>query len=154
MKIVVDCEFTQLNSSSKLISMALVAEDGREVYFELNDNYTISDCSEFVVEWVLPQLTGDRDSISTESARNRLLGFLAKFDIVDIMSDAPDWDWEFFCSMAYHQGKWPNNVSNRPTNLIDLYNERGVQVDDAPELPHHALLDARLLMLYYKKYLK
>ena len=56
--------------------------------------------------------------------------------------------------MAYHQGKWPNNVSNRPTNLIDLYNERGVQVDDAPELPHHALLHARLLMLYYKKYLK
>jgi len=75
--------------------MALVAEDGREVYFELNDNYTISVCSEFVVEWVLPQLTGDRDSISTESARNRLLGFPAKFDIVDIMSDAPDWDGSF-----------------------------------------------------------
>lgn len=154
MKLVIDCEFTQLNPDSKLISMALVAEDGRELYFELNDNYTISDCSEFVIEWVLPQLTDGKDSISTESARNRLLGFLAEFDSVDIMSDAPAWDWAFFCSMAYHQGKWPNNVSNRPTNLIDLYNERGVQVDDAPELPHHALLDARLLMLYYKKYLK
>lgn len=154
MKVVVDCEFTQLNPDSKLISMALVAEDGRELYFELNDNYTISDCSEFVVERVLPQLTGDQDLMSTEDARNRLLGFLAKFDGVDIMSDAPAWDWDFFCSIAYHQGKWPNNISNRPVNLIDLYNEKGIQTDDAPELPHHALLDARMLMHYYKKYLK
>ena len=43
---------------------------------------------------------------------------------------------------------------NRPINLIDLYNEKDIQVDNAPELPHHALLDARLLMSYYKKYLK
>lgn len=154
MKVVIDCEFTQLNPNSKLISMALVAEDGREQYFELNDSYTISDCSEFVIERVLPKLTGDQDSMSTEDARNRLLGFLEKFDSVDIMSDAPVWDWEFFCSMAYHQGKWPNNVSNRPVNLIDLYNEKDVHVDNAPELPHHALLDARLLMNYYKNYLK
>lgn len=154
MKLVVDCEFTQLNSSSKLISMALVAEDGRELYIELNDNYTTSDCSEFVVDWVLPQLTGGHNSTSKDTARNRLLGFLSQFDSVDIMSDAPAWDWEFFCSMAYHQGRWPSNVSNRPINLIDLYNESGVQVDDAPELPHHALLDARLLMGYYKKYIR
>lgn len=154
MNVVVDCEFTQLNSNSKLISMALVAEDGRELYFELNDNYTISDCSEFVVERVLPQLTGGQDSMSTENSRNRLLGFLATFDSVDIMSDAPAWDWEFFCSMAYHQGKWPNNVSNRPINLIDLYNEMGVEVNEAPELPHHALLDARMLMSHYKRCIK
>lgn len=134
--------------------MAHVAEDGRELYFELNDNYTISDCSEFVVERVLPQQTGGQDSLSTENSRNSLLGFLAKFDSVDIMSDAPAWDWEFFCSMAYHQGKWPNNVSNRPINLIDLYNEMGVKVNEAPELPHHALLDARMLMSHYKRCIK
>lgn len=154
MKTVVDCEFTQLNLSSKLISMALVAENGRELYFELSDNYIVSDCSQFVFENVLPQLSGGPASMTLATARRALLDFLSGFDHVQIMTDAPLWDWEFFCSMAYHQGKWPNNVLNRPTNLIDLYNESGVQVDDAPELPHHALLDARLLMGYYKKYLK
>lgn len=154
MKIVVDCEFTQLNASAKLISMALVAEAGHELYFELNDNYVITDCSDFVVEKVLPQLSGGSDSIPLVAARRELLRFLANFDNVEIMSDAPVWDWKFFCSIAYHQENWPTNVSNIPVNLIDLFIEREVDGEDAPELPHHALLDARLLMSYYKQYLR
>lgn len=154
MKVVVDCEFTQLNESSKLISMALVAEDGQELYFELNDNYTPADCSQFVIEHVLPQLNAGSASISTEGARTKILSFLMKFDAVEIMSDAPEWDWEFFCSIVYHQGKWPGNVANMPINLIDLFNEKDVEGEEAPELPHHALLDARLLMSYYQQYLK
>lgn len=154
MKIVVDCEFTQLNASSKLISMALVAEDAQELYFELSDNYVLADCSDFVVERVLPQLTGSSASISLDAARQELLAFLARFDNVEIMSDAPAWDWEFFCGIAYHNGKWPINVSNRPLNLIDIFNDKDVPGEDAPELPHHALLDARLLMTYYKRLLK
>jgi len=154
MKIVVDYEFTQLNQNTKLISMALVSEEGHELYFELNDNYTIVDCSEFVVERVLPQLIGGSFLISTELARNKLWNFLAQFDSLKIMSDAPEWDWEFFCSIAYSQGNWPTNVSKIPLNLIDLFNEKGVDGEDAPELPHHALLDARLLMSYYKQYLR
>lgn len=154
MKIVVDCEFTQLNATSKLISMALVAEDGQELYFELSDNYVIGDCSDFVVEKVLPQLSGGSDSISLIAARQELLAFLARFDNVEIMSDAPAWDWEFFCDIAYHNGKWPGNASNKPLNLIDMFNNKNMQGEDAPELPHHALLDARLLMNYYKRLLK
>lgn len=154
MKLVVDCEFTQLSQHSKLISLALVAEDGQELYFELNDNYTQADCSQFVIEHVLPQLNGGDTSISTDAARARIWSFFTKFDTVEIMSDAPEWDWEFFCSVVYHQGKWPSNVANTPINLIDLFNERDVEGEEAPELPHHALLDARLLMSYYKQYLK
>lgn len=154
MKIVVDCEFTQLNASSKLISMALVAEDTQELYFELSDNYVLADCSDFVVERVLPQLTGSSASISLDAARQKLLAFLARFDNVEIMSDAPAWDWEFFCDIAYHNGKWPGNISKLPLNLIDMFNDKNVQGEDAPELPHHALLDARLLMNYYKRFLK
>jgi len=37
MKLYLDCEFTQLSPAAKLISLALVAEDGREVYVELLD---------------------------------------------------------------------------------------------------------------------
>lgn len=154
MKIVVDCEFTQLNATSKLISMALVAEDAQELYFELSDNYELQDCSDFVLEHVIPQLDGGDVACTIATAREKLQIFLKKFEFVEIMTDAPLWDWEFFCETAYLNNKWPGNVLNRPINLIDLYNEKDIQVDNAPELPHHALLDARLLMSYYKKYLK
>ncbi|WP_455886905.1 hypothetical protein [Pseudomonas rustica] len=154
MKIVVDCEFTQLNATSKLISMALVAEDTQELYFELTDNYELSDCSDFVLEHVVPQLDGGHAACTIHDAQEKLQAFLKRFEFVQIMSDAPLWDWEFFCEIAYFNNKWPGNVLNRPINLIDLYNEKDIQVGNAPELPHHALLDARLLMSYYKKYLR
>lgn len=35
MRLFLDCEFSQLSASAKLISLALVAEDGREFYVEL-----------------------------------------------------------------------------------------------------------------------
>jgi len=154
MKIVVDCEFTQLNATSKLISMALVAEDAQELYFELTDNYELSDCSDFVLEHVVPQLGGVQVACTIHEAQEKLQAFLKGFEYVQIMTDAPLWDWEFFCEIAYYKNKWPGNVSNRPINLIDLYNETSVQVEGAPELPHHALLDARMLMSHYKRCIK
>ncbi|EJM78908.1 hypothetical protein PMI31_00233 [Pseudomonas sp. GM55] len=36
MKLFLDCEFTQLNQDTKLISLALVSEVGDEFYVELN----------------------------------------------------------------------------------------------------------------------
>ena len=56
MKIFLDCEFTKLNRDSKLISLALVSESGREFYVELIDTYLVEDCSDFVIQNVLPQL--------------------------------------------------------------------------------------------------
>lgn len=56
MKLFLDCEFTQLNQSTKLISLALVSEGGDEFYVELTDTYQVGDCSDFVIQNVLPQL--------------------------------------------------------------------------------------------------
>lgn len=49
LRIFLDCEFTQLNKDSKLISLALVSESGDEFYVELTDTYSVEDCSEFVI---------------------------------------------------------------------------------------------------------
>lgn len=56
MKLFLDCEFTQLNKDTKLISLALVSEVGDEYYVELTDTYSVEDCSDFVIQNVLPQL--------------------------------------------------------------------------------------------------
>lgn len=43
MKLFLDCEFTQLNRDTKLISLALVSEIGDEYYVELTDTYSVED---------------------------------------------------------------------------------------------------------------
>lgn len=155
MKLFLDCEFTQLNKDTKLISLALVTETGDEFYVELTDTYAIEDCSEFVVQHVLPQLDTQTHGVTLVEAQSSLLAFLSDLEgLLEVCSDAPDWDWDFFCQLAYVDHRWPVNVVNRATNLILLLrhleaNHIGNVV--LPELPHHALLDARLLADLYSR---
>ena len=51
-----DTEFTGLHSEAKLISIGIVAEDGRYFYAELNDYDKEKDTSDFVKLNVLPNL--------------------------------------------------------------------------------------------------
>lgn len=154
MKLFLDCEFSQLNRDAKLISLGLVAESGQEFYVELLDTYTVSDCSEFVIQHVLPQLNPALHGQIVANAQVSLIDFLARFDeVLEICTDAPDWDWDFFCDLAHVDHRWPAHVINRPTNLITLFSEAitdALQDVEFPDLPHHALLDARILALLYK----
>ncbi|MDO8402309.1 MAG: 3'-5' exoribonuclease [Pseudomonas sp.] len=151
MKLFLDCEFTRLNKDTKLISLALVAESGLEFYVLLLDTYGKTDCSEFVIEHVLPQLNPSVYGQTLVEAQTSLSGFLACFDaMLEICTDAPDWDWNFFCDLAYVDHRWPAHVINRPTNLTTLFieaNTDALQDVELPDLPHHALLDARILAL-------
>ena len=56
MRLFLDSEFTRLTAQAKLISLALVGQDGREFYMEVIDAWREEDCSEFVKEIVRPQL--------------------------------------------------------------------------------------------------
>lgn len=141
MRLFLDCEFTRLSAAAKLISLALVAEDGREFYVELLDTWQEEDCSDFVKKIVLPQLWGGRYALPIVEAMMSLLRFLTSFKKeVEIVTDAPQYDWELFCKLAYDDGKWPRNVRNYPTDATTLdATSHGVP------LPHHALLDARII---------
>lgn len=141
MRLYLDCEFTELSAAAKLISLALVAEDGREFYVELQDTWQADDCSDFVTEVVLPLLWGGEYARPIIEARSELLRFLAAYDEeLEVVTDAPAYDWELFCELAYHDGKWPKNVRNFPTDATTL-----TATNDGEELPHHALLDARII---------
>lgn len=108
MKLFLDCEFTQLTTQAKLISLALVGQDGREFYVEVMDAWREEDCSEFVKEIVLPQLWGGKYAMPIIEARAALLTFLASFEAeLEIVTDAPEYDWELFCELAYDAGRWP-----------------------------------------------
>lgn len=141
MRVFLDCEFTKLSAAAKLISLALVAEDGREFYVELLDAWKEEDCSDFVKEIVLPQLWGGSYALPIVEARMSLLRFLTSFKKeVEIVTDAPQYDWELFCDLVYEGGRWPRIVRNFPTDATTLS-----QTSEGEELPHHALLDARII---------
>lgn len=56
------------------------------------------------------------------------------------MADGDTGDWELFCELVYNEGKWPQNVYPAPTNALSLE-----PLNDGSDLPHHALLDARII---------
>lgn len=155
MKIFLDCEFTQLNQDSKLISLALVPESGDEFYVELTDTYSLQDCSDFVIQNLLPQLDPLQYGLSLAEARVSLRSFLSGFDEeLEVCSDSPHWDLEFFCDLvcADHQ-PWPVQVVNQPTDLTSLFNQVNEEALEGLELsdpPHHALLDAQMLAELFK----
>lgn len=139
MRAYLDTEFTTLNPYIyKLISLALVIPDGPEFYVELTDAWEERDCSDFVKEIVLPQLDLEVHGFDTAQARMKLLDFFEGLGPVEIICDAPTWDWPLLLWLA-GQGGLPGNVTagRISSDLEFLY--------DGAEPPHHALEDARLL---------
>lgn len=150
-----DCEFTQLTQDSKLISLALVAESGEEFYVELTDTYSVEDCSDFVIQNVLPQLDPLQYGQTLARARASIRRFLGWFgEVIEVCSDAPHWDWKFFCDLicADHQ-PWPVHVVNQPADLTSFFSQVNAEALEGLELsdpPHHALLDAQMLAKLFK----
>ncbi|WP_185268973.1 hypothetical protein [Halopseudomonas xiamenensis] len=133
-----DTEFTSLASHARLISLALVTSDGRELYLELVDNWQVDDCSGFVQDTVLPQLDLQSHGLTTSLARHRLQDFLATIAPAEIITDTPHWDWPLLHWLAGSDGL-PRGVRTRalPNSVHDW--------SELAQAPHHALADARLL---------
>ncbi len=132
-----DTEFTRLDADWRLISLALVDPEGPELYVELNEGWDQADCSEFVLEVVLPQLEPARHGHSQAEAASALRAFLADYREVEIVSDALAWDWPLLLGLLGRDGLPAQVYCREDVSLLaDL---------DESAIPHHALLDARLM---------
>ena len=131
MRLFIDGEWN--GYGGELISMALVAEDGREFYAVLGcDNP-----EPWVAENVMPKLNdghGVELRESVESVQVRLSLFLAQFDAVHIIADWPE-DIERFCRLLI---TGPGTRINTPPLTMEV-----LRVDAPSENPHNALADAR-----------
>ena len=144
-RVFLDTEFTTLNQYEyKLISLALVVADGPEFYVELTDAWEEDDCSDFVLEIVLPQLDLETQGRTTEKARAELLDFLQALGPVEIISDALGWDWPLLLWLVGPKGL-PQHIQAGQIGSETQINDLGI------EPPHHALLDARLLAAILEK---
>ena len=153
MRVFLDTEFTSFDEP-KLISLGLVTDTGQSWYAELADGWTIDDCTDFVLETVLPLLSSDTKSRLTRRAAARALAdwlvrvsggafpvivFDAQFDwrlLVGLLSEN---DQGGGVSMAPAPLSWPGSaMAYRCSNLLEAC------LGNHPQR-HHALVDALAL---------
>lgn len=149
MKVFLDTEFSSLNEAeAQLISLALVAEDGREFYAEVPPETYRQTCSSFVLEIVLPILWGGQYEMPLSEMARSLRAWLAEFDFVELATDAPARDFRCLRVALDEVGQgWPRNVATGamlfepPEAVIAAY------FREPGRFQHHALHDARVMRL-------
>ena len=130
MRIWIDCEFNEFKG--ELISMALVAEDGREWYRVLH----CADPGAWVAQNVMPIL-GD-DPVERDEFSLSLQRWLGRYQRVHIIADWPE-DISHFCESLI---VGPGMRINTPPLTLEIRRD----LDLVPSAKaHNALADARAI---------
>lgn len=124
MLLFLDTEYTglgQVNHTPKLISIALVSEDGKNLFsaeIEMGDGWARQDCNSFVLAKVLPNLQGGECQVTRARLTDRLLGWFASMPrSVQVACDS-DTD---FCFLQLILGDdWPDKLDERYFDLRPL----------------------------------
>ena len=136
-----DTEFDERDAIIHLISIGIVAEDGRE-YYAISSDYDPSQASHWLIRNVLPHLEGKPKKPLTV-IRQEVLAFLQPAPR-EIWAYFGEYDWIVLRQLMGHMLDWPNGWPLSHMNLEQLRLHLG-----APKLPeqesslHDALADAR-----------
>lgn len=170
MTIFLDTEFSGLEQSAFLISLALVSEDGDWFYAERTD-FEPRVLSQWHQDHVLPYLFSqlkihqpdfiDRPGTFVSGDASTLLtalrSWLAPFPLVEIWADVLAYDWVLFCELFGGALHLPQNIHYIPFDFSTLLKLKNVDPDISrtqlvPEwaglnsaMRHNALFDACLL---------
>lgn len=177
MKVFLDTEFTGLHKETTLVSIGLVAEDGRTFYAELND-YDESQVDEWIQKQVIDNLvfknykemfpkgfvSGIKDYMmkgNTEQVAGRLQLWLEQFkEQVTIWSDCLAYDWVLFNNLFGTAFDIPKCVYYIPFDICTLLATVGEDPDVSREEfagfvslkgKHNALHDAKVIKACYEK---
>lgn len=136
-----DTEFTDFAEDAKLISIGLVTETGDAFYAELSDTYTIEDCSEFVIERVLPLLEGGSTRMTFKELQSQLYEWLKSLgEPITLATDSVAWDGYWLREIFNG-----NRISPTANVLTSITNHTPNGQRKITSNCHHALLDAQLL---------
>ena len=150
-RVYLDTEFTKF-VRPQLISLALVAESGQEFYGESTDFVKVQ-CSQFVVENVLPLLQGGDVAAPLDELRGKLVDWLATLSSpAEIISDF-DGDIELLLQLLRISAKEIGRYNIAALTVLDgeFVNSESFNsaLDDyfakVDSRRHHALVDARAL---------
>lgn len=145
MRVYLDTEFADWDDpDTDLISLALVAEDGREFYAECAD-FDRRKCTTFVLHEVLPLLNAPGTlRLDTPALKVAVLAWLGQIPEPEVAVDY-DGDWRLFARLLGTDMPAALTVTNIYKALDKDKLEAYYLQHDVPK--HHALHDARANML-------
>lgn len=168
-----DTEFCENGKTIELISVALVAEDGRTFYVQVCETPIDEDRREFygltaplAHEWVrqhvVPHLDHRNCLTPCEASAcpwrhksdvpDAILGFLHDASPV-FVGYYSAYDWVALCQLFGTMMDLPQGWPMYCRDLRQLLDYAGLQhVRQPDEMPHHALSDAQWIMETYKRY--
>ena len=141
MNYILDTEFIDSPNCSALISLALVREDGAELYAEVTEAlWGRAQAADWIRENVLPHLVGP--VLPRAEVAKRIVAFAG--DKPEFWADYAAYDWVVFCQLFGTMMDLPEGFPRYCRDLKQWCDALG-----NPRLPeqgkgeHHALLDAR-----------
>jgi hypothetical protein len=154
----IDTEFIDLEREIELISLGVVAADGREFY-AVSTEFDASRANEFVKTVVIPLLEPPGDPVWM--SRARMKDELVKFIGDDVprfwsWAGAP-WDWLAMAQLFPVEERVPDGWRYTAYDVSQLAEDKGFRVSpvdpglpQAPAKVHHALADARWARKLYE----
>ncbi len=142
MKYWIDTEFIERPFTIDLISVGLVAEDGKEFYAESSE-VDWAKASQWTLQTVRPQLSG-KATMTREYIGYAVREFMDVDKLPVFWGYFPAWDWVAFSWLFGNMDELPFHF---PQLCLDI-KQWAIELGD-PELPHqvgarhHALADAR-----------
>lgn len=146
MKYFIDTEFIEKVGSIDLLSIGIVSQDNRELYFESNE-FDIDNADDFVKKNVLPQLKGD--GVSNKEIRQGILNFIGN-DTPEFWGYYSSYDWVAFCWIFGKMVELPKSFPDYCSDIKQLSDFIG-----NPKLPeqktqiHNSLEDAKWIKKSY-----
>lgn len=153
MNFFMDTEFAETGGEKRptidLISIGIVAEDGREFYAE-SEEFDIRNCDDWVKKNVVAKLSPENERMSRVEMRNRILSFLGNEPI--IWGYYADYDWVVFCWIFGKMIDLPKGYPMFCRDLQQWWYELGRPEGVKPPNPtnaHNALVDAKWTFEFY-----
>lgn len=137
-----DTEFDERGPVIHLISIGIVAEDGRE-YYAVNADYDEQLANPWLQAHVLPFLAGQA-RLPREQIRREVLAFFHPRP-TEIWAYFGEYDWIVLRQLAGHMTEWPTDWPLSHCNLAQWRDQLGVKAlpTQSAAMMHHALDDAR-----------
>lgn len=146
-----DTEFAEDGRTINLISIGIVAEDGREFY-AVSTEFDAENCNDWVKVNVLPQLPPTTDSawVTRVQMRERILSFIGP-DKPEFWAYYADYDWVVLCQLFGTMMDLPPGWPMYCRDIKQLCDELGNPLLPAQDVSeeHNALADARWNVLAY-----
>lgn len=155
MKFFFDTEFIERPSTIELLSIGIVAEDGRALYLE-NEEADTSQADDWIRQHVLANMLGGKYSVPRRTIKQAILAFVGDttHDPPEFWAYYADYDWVVFCWLFGRMIDLPKGYPKYCKDFKQYLDDRGIKKSALPKqlgAKHNALEDAKWLREAYLK---